>query len=109
MPTSTELAKHPYVRITVWDYDEGGSSDDLGVGKFYLHNITGASRIHHAEAENSEDASMDDFKPNAPRKRTVMVSTAAAWQQIHQQIPLRFFGGFSLSLSLFLHVFIYLG
>jgi hypothetical protein len=77
MPTSTELAKHPFVRISVWDFDEGGSSDDLGVGKFYVHNITGASRMHQAAVESSGDASVDDFKPNAPRKRAVMVRTAS--------------------------------
>ena len=55
MPTSTELAKHPFVRISVWDFDEGGSSDDLGVGKFYVHNITGASRMHQAAVESSGD------------------------------------------------------
>ena len=73
MPTSDELAKHPYVRIGVWDYDTSGSSDDLGNGKFYIHNITGASRGHNSSAESSGNKGDDDFKPNAPRKRTVMV------------------------------------
>ena len=45
MPTSEELAKHPYVRVS-WDHDDGGSSDDLGNGKFYIHTITGAPRAY---------------------------------------------------------------
>ena len=65
MPTAAELEKHPFVRLSVWDYDESGSSDDLGTGKIYLHNITGAW---------NKDADVDDsFKPNVPTKREVMI------------------------------------
>ena len=41
MPSAAELEKHPFIRFSVWDYDESGSSDDLGTAKIYLHNITG--------------------------------------------------------------------
>ena len=69
MPTSAELEKHPFVRFSVWDYDESGSSDDLGTGKIYLHNITGAW--------NKDDDVDDTFKPNVPTKREVMIRDRA--------------------------------
>ena len=65
MPSAAELEKHPFVRLSVWDYDESGSSDDLGTGKIFLHNITGAW--------NKDDDVDDSFKPNVPTKRTVMI------------------------------------
>jgi hypothetical protein len=65
MPSATELEKHPFVRLSVWDYDESGSSDDLGTAKIYLHNITGAW--------NKDDDVDESFKPNVPTKRTVMI------------------------------------
>ena len=69
MPTAAELEKHPFVRLSVWDYDESGSSDDLGTGKIFLHNITGAW---------NKDADVDDsFKPNVPTKREVMIRNRA--------------------------------
>mmetsp|Transcript_21969 Transcript_21969/g.35332 ORF Transcript_21969/g.35332 Transcript_21969/m.35332 type:complete len:1485 (-) Transcript_21969:798-5252(-) len=41
--SSDELAEYPFVRITLWDADEAGSSDLLGTAKLYLHWITGCS------------------------------------------------------------------
>jgi hypothetical protein len=65
MPSAAELEKHPFIRFSVWDYDESGSSDDLGTAKIYLHNITGAW--------NKDDEVDDSFKPNVPTKRNVMI------------------------------------
>ena len=82
VPSVAEVAKHPFIRIAVWDYDEGGSSDDLGMGKFFLHHITGAPWRKEGEVDKT-------FKPNVPRRRTVFVRDRVGGPLRQRQIMTR--------------------
>jgi hypothetical protein len=34
-----DVISHPFIRLTVWDHNEAGSSDFLGTTKVYLHQV----------------------------------------------------------------------